>query len=112
MVPVQISDGKATPTAGENYTLICTVSRAEKLDATITYQWTKNDGVVTHTSSNTLFFPTLRISHAGYYICKVNVSSDYLIQAIDTSSNPFNVEFHGTLETAFTSALGEQYYKT
>ena len=96
-VTVLIIDDETTPTAGQNYTLTCSVTGAENLNSTITYQWTKNDGTVIHTISNTLFFSTLRISNAGHYICKINISSDYLIQDIDASSNPFSVEFQGNL---------------
>ena len=93
LVSVQINDGGATPVAGEKYTLTCRVSGAESLNPTITYQWTKNNDTVTHTNSKTLLFSTLRVSDAGDYVCKVNVSSGYLIQPIDASSIPFSAEF-------------------
>ena len=98
-VSIHITDGGATPIAEESYSLTCTVSGVENLDPTIMYQWTKNNGTVIQVTndfdSNTLSFPTLRVSDSGDYICKVSVSSDYLTQAIDASSNSFSVKFPG-----------------
>ena len=93
LVSVQISDGGATPVAGESYSLTCSVSGAENLNPTITYQWTQNNDTVTHMNSETLPFSTLRVTDAGDYVCQLNVNSGYLIQAIGASSNPFSVEF-------------------
>ena len=98
-VSVQITDGGATPIAGESYSLICTVSGAQNLNPTIIYQWTKTNGTViqvtNNMNSNTLSFPTLRVSDSGDYVCKVSVSSDYLVQTTDASSNSFTVKFQG-----------------
>ena len=77
---VQISNIVATPTAGENYLLTCSVSGAENLSPTITYRWTKNNGTQTQvgTNSNTLFFTPLGLSDAASYGCEVTISSSYL----------------------------------
>ena len=75
---VQITDDGTTPTAGENYLLICRVSGAEDLNPTITYRWTKNSGsdqTQVGTSSSTLSFTPLRLSDAASYVCEVTISS-------------------------------------
>ena len=78
MISVQISDGGATPTAGQNYTLTCSVSRVENFNPIIAYQWTKNNGteIQVGTNSNTLSFSPLKLSDAGQYMCQVTVDSD------------------------------------
>ena len=84
-VSVQISDGVATPTAGENHQLTCNVSGTEGVNPTMTYKWTKaNDTTQTQvgTNSNTLSFTPLRLSDAANYTCKVTVDSSYLSGAI------------------------------
>ena len=77
---VQISDDGATPTVGENYQLTCSVSGAENLNPTFTYQWTKNNDTRTQfgTNSSTLSFIPLRLSDAASYVCEVIISSVYL----------------------------------
>ena len=55
-------------------TLICDISGAEKLNQTITYQWTRNNGitrttVIAGTSLSALTLPPLTLSHAGSYSC-------------------------------------------
>ena len=75
---VQISDGGAAPTAGEDYQLTCSVSGAENLNPTVTYQWTKNNGTQVGTTLNTLSFTPLRLSNTASYSCSVTTSSSYL----------------------------------
>ena len=77
---VQISNIVATPTAGENHLLTCSVSGAENLSPTITYRWAKNNGTQSkvETNSNNLFFTPLRLSDAASYGCEVTISSSYL----------------------------------
>ena len=77
-VSVQIGSIVATPTAGENYLLTCSVSGAENLNPTTIYRWTKNGGTQVGTSSNTLFFTPLRLTDAASYVCEVIISSVYL----------------------------------
>ena len=67
---VQISDGGATPTAGQSYTLTCSVSGAS---ITI-YQWRKN-GMVLPETGPTLSFSPFRLSDTGQYICVVTVNN-------------------------------------
>ena len=84
-VSFQISAGGATPTAGEDYQLTCSVSGAENLNPTITYRWTKNSGsgqTQVGINSNTLSFTPLQLADAAHYVCGVTVSSSYLINDI------------------------------
>ena len=92
-VPVQISDGGVTPTAGENnYLLMCSVSGAENLNPTITYRWIKNSGTQVGTNSSNLSFTPLRLSDAANYVCEVTISSSYLTGDIVTMNfDPHNV---------------------
>ena len=77
-VSVQISDSGATPTAGENYQLNCSVSGAENLNPTSTYRWTRNSGSGQTQVGDTLLFTPLRLADAASYVCEVTISSNYL----------------------------------
>ena len=96
MVTVQISDSGVTPTAGESYALTCSVSGAENLNSSTTYQWTKNNGTQTQvgTKSSTLNFLSLRLSDTGQYSClaTVTVSSHHVI---NTTSRPYEINIPG-----------------
>ena len=73
---VDIADS-GIPTVGKNYTLICSVSGAEKLNPTIIYGWYKNTDSQTQLGT-TLFFQSFTLSDAGRYTCNVSIGSDYL----------------------------------
>ena len=92
---VQITDDGTTPTAGENYPLICRVSGAENLNPTITYQWIKNSGsgqAQVGVSSSTLSFTPLRLSDAASYVCEVTISSSsFSRDIIAMSGNTYDV---------------------
>ena len=82
-VSVQITDDGYPPTAGEDYQLTCSVSGAESLNPTVTYQWTKNsDGQTQVGTSSTLSFTPLRLSDAASYVCTITISSSYLTGVI------------------------------
>ena len=56
---------------------MCSVSGAGS--STISYQWTKNNATTqtqVGNDSNTLSFPSLRLSDAGRYTCQVTVGSE------------------------------------
>ena len=75
------------------YTLTCSVTGAENLSPTITYQWTRDIGTTqtqVETNSNTLSFSPLSLSDAGRYTCDVTVSSPYLNSDIMAASVPGN----------------------
>ena len=71
---------------GQNYTLTCEVSGAERLSPIIAYQWTRNNQEVSDNNSKTLNLSPLRLSHAGSYACNVTVSSALLSSNISASS--------------------------
>ena len=73
-----ISSDSAEPIAGQSYNLTCSVQGAENLNSNMTYQWIKNETFGITESSSTLSFSPIRLSDAGFYMCKVTVSSDYL----------------------------------
>ena len=54
-------------------TLTCNISGAEKLNQTITYQWTRDNGITwtSGTTSNTITLSPLTLSHAGAYSCRM-----------------------------------------
>ena len=94
-VSVQIRDGGATPTAGENYLLNCSVSGVENLNPTISYRWIKNNHTPVGTNSNTLSFTPLQLSDAASYICEVTISSSYLsgdIVAMNTNPQDIRIQ--------------------
>ena len=71
---------------GQNYTLTCEVSGAERLSPMIAYQWTRNNQGVSDNNLKTLNLSPLRFSHAGSYACNVTVSSALLSSNISASS--------------------------
>lgn len=86
---------RVTPTIGQRYNLICSVYGVEHfLTPTITYQWTKSNGSITHwarinTDSSILEIPFFRISDTGQYTCQVTLKSLHVeINAADS----WNVE--------------------
>ena len=76
-----------TPTVGENYSLTCTVTGADRLNPTITYRWFKNTALVSGERQTRFLFPSLSLSDAGQYRCRVTVSSTLLSQSTIVLSN-------------------------
>ena len=102
-VSVQVTDSGATPTAGKDYQLTCSVSGAENLNPTMAYQWTKNSGSsqTQVETSSTLSFTPLRLSDAASYVCEVITSSSYLTGDITAMNvNPQDVRIHSELVKA------------
>ena len=66
-------------------TLTCSVTGADNLNPTISYQWTKDDEA--NDGSETLTLSPLRLSHAGVYTCSVSVGSTFLNNTIQASAN-------------------------
>lgn len=68
------------PSTEQSYTLVCIISGADKLNATMFYRWMKGDGVhvAARTSSKTLYFGSVSLSDAGQYSCQVSVVSNYI----------------------------------
>ena len=66
---VHITDGVATPTLGQSYSLTCSVAGTG--GATISnYQWNKN-GIQLNEKGPILFFQNLSLSDSGLYTCTI-----------------------------------------
>ena len=90
-ITIEVSGSGATPTAGQNYTITCSIFGAEGF--TPTYRWLKNGSSIASETDSTLYFPSLRLSNAGRYSCEVTVMSSLLSEDIVTSSNMFELTF-------------------
>jgi hypothetical protein len=79
---------------GSMYSLICTVTGAERLTgAMMTYQWLKNGAVISGQTMATLSFSPLTFSDAGSYTCQATVTSSLLSAPITTDpSNSLSVQ--------------------
>ena len=70
---VHITDGVATPTLGQSYSLTCSVNGTG--GAMITdYQWNKN-GMELNETGPILSFRNLSLSDSGWYTCAITVES-------------------------------------
>ncbi len=85
-------------TAGQNYSLTCSVNIPQSLNATITYyMWTINHALLSPTreievgTGSCLSFSPLRLSDSGQYVCTVNVTSDLLSSPLTVESDIFEV---------------------
>ena len=79
---------KGDPSAGQNYTLVCSISSGlGGLDPVITYRWTKDNGtrIQIGSDSNILSFSSLRLSDTGLYSCVITVNSSHLVKTISTT---------------------------
>ena len=82
-------------------TLICSISRADNLNSTIMYQWTKNDEIIRTKEDNPriLSLSPLRLSHAGDYICNINVDQySTLFNVTASAINSQTVMIQGKLQ--------------
>ena len=99
-IVVMVSDDGATPSLGQSYTLTCSVTGANNINPTITYQWTKNNGTQTQvvgTNSNTLSLSPLRLSDTGQYTCSVTVSSTLISSVITATSTALDISIPSKL---------------
>ena len=96
-VTVEVSASGSASIGMKGYSLTCSLSGADNLDATVSYQWTKHNGTRTQLGSNTnrLSFPSLRLSDAGEYACVAFVSLPYLQHPINATSRPFPIQLEG-----------------
>ncbi len=79
IILVHINDCGGIIVAGQNCTLVCSVSGIGSSNPTITYRWIKNNGtapIQVGGNSNMLVFSSLRLSDAGQYTCQVTVGSE------------------------------------
>ena len=84
-ITVQLYDGGNIPVAGQQYSLTCDVSGAERLHPNITYQWIKNNSdaqMQVGNDSKSLFFSSLTLSDAGVYSCQISIQSPYISKEI------------------------------
>ena len=90
-----ISPADDLPTFGQRYTLTCTVTGADSLSPTSTYQWFKTTPSRTRvgTNSHTLTFDPLDLSDAGHYSCQVTVFSSFLLRDVTVVSDDYNLRF-------------------
>ncbi len=74
--------------AGQSYSLTCTMTGAESLSPTISYQWLEGSSprVMLDTTSADLTFDPLNLSDAGQYSCDVIVSSPSVTSDLTASS--------------------------
>ena len=68
---VQITDGVATPTLGQSYSLTCSV--AGDMNVTI-FQWRENGSLLNETGS-TFSFQYLSLLDSGLYSCAIELNS-------------------------------------
>ena len=93
---------------GQNgYSLTCTVSGAENLNPSTTYQWTKNNDtqieIKVGAIPQVLSFSPLRLFDAGQYTCQATVSSLYLNSSI-TVMDSQDVTLQSEILTILTSS--------
>ena len=67
---VQITDGVATPTLGQSYSLTCSV--AGDMNKATTFQWSKDGSELNETGPN-ISFQYLGLSDFGIYSCSITV---------------------------------------
>ena len=69
-----ISPASGVPTAGQPYSLTCSVETVPGLVVEPSIQWTRQNGPVMDASSPMLYFNRLRTSDGDRYTCSVNVN--------------------------------------
>ena len=107
-ITVELISPSDPPAAGERYSIMCAVTRPDKLNLAINYQWfkTTNSRTQVGTNSPTLTFDPLVLSDAGQYSCEVTVSSSLLSQDIAIVSQHYRLKFI----SKFTDASVSPYY--
>ena len=96
--------GPQIPNVGDTFNITCTVHRLDSVDPTFAYQWTNNSESDHSTISNrsTIVFSKLKLSNAGKYKCKVNVSSNYFVKGYVIGSNTYNLSIKSKQMYQFT----------
>ena len=85
-----------SPVAGQSFSLTCSVTGADSLSPTISYQFTQDNtgGQIEVRATQTtpiLTFNPLVLSDSGQYRCEVNVTPPYLNNSQVVSSAPVNL---------------------
>ena len=80
-ISVNISDNGSTANIGRNFSLSCLIFGSENLaNTSVQYQWLRSDLALDDNSnilqynSSILTFPSLNLSDAGYYTCRVTIN--------------------------------------
>ncbi|XP_064386180.1 sushi, von Willebrand factor type A, EGF and pentraxin domain-containing protein 1-like isoform X2 [Halichondria panicea] len=79
------------PMAGQSFSFTCSLSGGASLQPTLSYQWTREGGLLM-TSTATLNFDTLYLSDAGQYNCQVILTSSQL-EGEHTVAAHYTIEF-------------------
>ena len=73
---VSIAHTNGTPTAGQIYSLTCSVQLPPHLLVEASIVWTKRESIRQVGSSQQLNFNPLRTSDSGQYTCKMTIDTD------------------------------------
>ena len=86
---------------GEDFSLTCVVTGADKLNPMLNYEWTRNGNrlEMTDNETNVLSFTPFRLSDAGNYCCNVSICSQYVNDAIMIESNNLSLKVQGKSST-------------
>ena len=101
-INVTITSPTEPPVFGRSYSLICTVTGGDpSLNVDITYQWLRAHptssgmGTLVGTDSSMLYLESLSVSDVGLYTCMTTVSSSFLSEDIQSTSETFELKFPG-----------------
>ena len=86
-IEIKIISFRENVLLGENYNLTCTITGADKLSPTISYEWIQNETLLEMVDSSILSFSPFKLSHAGNYSCIVNITSNYVEDIITMTSD-------------------------
>ena len=90
---VEIS-ASVTPEIGLQCNLTCVVTGAELFDPTITYWWFKDGTIISGGNDSILTLSSLSHTDAGEYMCRTNLSSEFLIPPFTSNvSNNYRLCF-------------------
>ena len=79
---ISITDNGSTADIGMNFSLSCLIFGHENLaNTSVQYQWLRSDSALDDYSS-ILTLPSLKLSDAGYYTCRVTINSTYLLDQL------------------------------
>ena len=82
---IYITHSSSPQTVGVNYTLTCQIYDEKEPDER-SYQWFKDDLLLTNETSDMLSFSPLRDTDSGYYTCEVTTGSmDTINSSVDVT---------------------------
>ena len=79
---------------GNQFNITCGISGLDDLNPNFTYQWTKDGGDSINLNSS-ITFPSLKLSNAGMYTCKVNISSNFFVGGHAIGMKNYNLLIQG-----------------